>query len=101
MIYVSYFFTGVRTADMSPFATSIVGAIRYAVLLFVAALAQGITNNFSHGNYTLDWATVQGWVMPVVTVLVGFIWKFAREATNPAVSLSKIDTVASTTKQGL
>jgi hypothetical protein len=100
MIYIAYFFTGVRTADMSPFATSVVGAIRYAVLLFVAAIAQGITNNFSKGNYTLDWTTIQGWVMPVVTVLVGFIWKFAREATNPAVSLSKIDTVAST-KQGL
>jgi hypothetical protein len=90
MIYIAYFFTGVRTADMSAAGTAFVGALRYIVLLFVAAIAQGVTNNFSHGNYTLDWGTIQGWVMPVVTVVVGFIWKYAREATNPAVSISNV-----------
>jgi hypothetical protein len=98
MIYIAYFFSGVRTADMSASGTALVGALRYVVLLFVAAIAQGVTNNFSHGNYTLDWATVQGWVMPVVTVVVGFIWKYAREATNPAVSISNVPLVQG--KQG-
>lgn len=86
MDYITYFFGGARTPAMLPSLVAAIGAIRYALLFLAGALAQGLANQFASGNYTLDFRTLLGYVMPAVIILLGFFWKYIREAQNPFVT---------------
>ncbi len=71
---------------MSPGVLAFIATIRYALLFILGVLAQNLADQFAKGNYALDFATLQGYVMPAVIVILGYVWKLVRESNNPFVT---------------
>ncbi len=84
--YVKYFFTGYRTDAMSPAVLSLLATVRFALLFIIGTLAQALADQFAKGNYALDFATIQGYVMPAVIAILYYIWKVIRESSNPFIT---------------
>jgi len=89
-MYVRYFFTGFKTPEMSPAILSLLATLRFLILIIVGSLVQGLVNQFSKGDYSLNFSTIQGFVMPGVTIALAFVLELIRKVTNPAVSISAL-----------
>lgn len=88
--YVKYFFFGYKIEGMNQTVLSVLRAIQYGVIVIIAAFAQNIYDNFAKGNYALDLATLQGYIMPGVVLVLGFLNELLRKYLNPSVSLKTL-----------
>src|SRR6266576_1444974 len=90
--YIRYFFTGYKTPVMSPSIMAFLKTVQVGILIIIGSLLQGLVNQFSKGDYSLNFATLQGYVMPGVLLVLVFVLEAVRKITNPGMSLKAIQT---------
>lgn len=85
--YLTYLFTGAKKEGMSAFWLSILKAVQYVVIGFLAIVVQQIYDSLSKGTFdAFDWAAWQSYFLPGFIFVLGFLNEIFRKAGNPAVS---------------
>lgn len=88
--YMRYFFTGYQVEGMSPSFLALLKTLQYIILVLVGSIVQKLYDGAVGGDFALNFGTFQGYIMPGVVVVLGFINELLRKALNPQASLAAI-----------
>ena len=95
--YVKYLFTSAKKDGMSAFWLSILKAVQYVAVGFLAIVCQQVFDSLNKGTFELfNWAAWQSYMLPGFIFVVGFLNEIFRKASNPAISTKFLSTVPPT-----